>query len=139
MVARLPDSIPLMLPLIVSIGGKRARIHGAALKLGAKRATMPPANRLVRSKVRASRVWADIDLERRLHGRESFSFAPCPILPHAANRDASQGKLKSIMCLKRYQDIQVQSTVFMKPHKYDGAVEVKTFIHVMHLVMCRKS
>jgi len=93
-----------MLPLIVSIGGNRAKTHGAALNFGTNRATRPPAKRLTRSKVRARRVWAEIDLEKRLHGLESFSFAPCPWHPHMFHRDCCPVKHKFFMYLKRYQD-----------------------------------
>jgi len=61
-VVRLPEKMPLMSPLIVRIGGKRARIQGAVLICGVMSVIIPPANRLTMLKVRATRVWAGTEL-----------------------------------------------------------------------------
>ena len=61
-VARFPEKIPPMPPLMVSTGGKRASIQGAALNWGVKMEMRPPATRLSVLKRRAIRVWAGIEL-----------------------------------------------------------------------------
>lgn len=61
-VVRFPEKIPLMSPLIVRMGGKRARIQGAAWNRGVKRDTRPPAKRLTTLKDRAMRVCAGTEL-----------------------------------------------------------------------------
>jgi len=47
---------------MVSTGGNRARIQGAALNWGVKMEMRPPATRLSVLKRRAIRVWAGIEL-----------------------------------------------------------------------------
>ncbi len=61
-VARFPENIPPMPPLMVRIGGKRARIQGAAPNLGVRIEMRPPAKRLMMLKDRAIRVWAGTEL-----------------------------------------------------------------------------
>jgi hypothetical protein len=51
-----------MPPLMVSTGGKRASIQGAASNWGVKMEMRPPATRLRVLKRRAIRVWAGIEL-----------------------------------------------------------------------------
>jgi len=75
-VVRLPEKMPLMSPLMVRIGGNRARIQGAARNRGVKREMRQPANRLATLKEKAIRVWTGIELEKRLQGPTSFSVAP---------------------------------------------------------------
>ena len=55
-VVRLPEKMPLMSPLTVSIGGKRARIHEAVLNQGENNEIRLPANRLPMLKDSAMRV-----------------------------------------------------------------------------------
>lgn len=61
-VVMLPEKMPLMFPLMVRIGGKRARIHGASANSGEKRDRRPPAKRLMMLKDSATRVWAGTEL-----------------------------------------------------------------------------
>ena len=61
-VARLPEKMPPIPPLMVRMGGKRARIQGAAWNWGVRREMRPPANRLKMLKERAIRVWNGIVL-----------------------------------------------------------------------------
>ena len=61
-VARFPENIPPMPPLMVRTGGKRARIQGAASNWGVKSDISPPATRLRVLKRSAIRVWAGIEL-----------------------------------------------------------------------------
>ena len=59
--ARLPEKRPPMPPLIVRMGGKRARIQGASWNRGVKMERRPPAKRLILLKERAIRVWTGIE------------------------------------------------------------------------------
>lgn len=75
-VVRLPEKMPLISPLMVKIGGKRARIQEAAWNCGVNSEMRPPANRLMTLKERATRAWAGTELEKRLHGADSLTVAP---------------------------------------------------------------
>ena len=55
-VAKLPLKIPPIPPLIVRIGGKRAKIQGLCLNWGVKIAINPPANKLMVLKLSPMRV-----------------------------------------------------------------------------------
>jgi hypothetical protein len=50
-----------MSPLMVSIGGKRARIHGVAANRDLNTVIRPPARRLMLLKDRAISVWTGTD------------------------------------------------------------------------------
>ena len=55
-VARLPLNIPPIPPLTVNMGGNRARIHDEVWNWGEKIDKILPANRLIKLKLKASRV-----------------------------------------------------------------------------------
>ena len=55
-VARFPEKMPPIPPLMVRMGGKRARIHVASWNRGANMEIRPPAKRLIMLNERAIRV-----------------------------------------------------------------------------------